>query len=114
MIEEPPAPAEDVWASRPAEPDADRWLPNQIAALAVVATAGLMVSLTGSLLIPVLPQIARSLGSSTTSTEWLLTSTLLVAAVAVPIAGRLGDMYGKRLMLMVCAASSPPARSSAP
>ena len=103
MIEEPPAPAEDVWASRPAEPDADRWLPSQIAALAVVATAGLMVSLTGSLLIPVLPQIARSLGSSTTSTEWLLTSTLLVAAVAVPIAGRLGDMYGKRLMLMVCA-----------
>ena len=62
-----------------------------------------MVSLTGSLLIPVLPQIAQSLGSSTTSTEWLLTSTLLVAAVAVPIAGRLGDMYGKRLMLMVCA-----------
>jgi MFS family permease len=103
MIEEPPAPAEDVRTSRPAEADADRWLPSQIAALAVVATAGLMVSLTGSLLIPVLPQIAQSLGSSTTSTEWLLTSTLLVAAVAVPIAGRLGDMYGKRLMLMVCA-----------
>jgi MFS family permease len=105
MIEEPSAqtPVEDVWPGRPADPDAGSWPPSQIAALAVVAVAGLMVSLTGSLLIPVLPQIGRDLGSSTTSTEWLLTATLLTAAVAVPIAGRLGDMYGKRLMLMVCA-----------
>jgi MFS family permease len=105
MIEEPPAtaPAEEAWTGGPAEPDTGGWLPSQIAALAVVAIAGLIVSLTGSLLIPVLPQIARDLGSSTTSTEWLLTSTLLTAAVAVPIAGRLGDLFGKRLMLMVCA-----------
>ena len=33
----------------------------------------------------------------------LLTSTLLAAAVAVPIMGRLGDLYGKRLMLIMCA-----------
>jgi MFS family permease len=79
------------------------WEPSQIAALAVVSLAGLMASLTQSLLIPVLPRIAEDVHSSTTSTEWLLTSTLLAAAVAVPIAGRLGDLYGKRLMLMVSA-----------
>jgi MFS family permease len=79
------------------------WEPSQIAALAVVSVAGLMASLTQSMLIPVLPQIAEDVHSSTTSTEWLLTSTLLAAAVAVPIAGRLGDLYGKRLMLMVSA-----------
>ena len=93
----------DVSAGRPAEPDADGWLPSQIAAVAVVATGGLMVSLNQSLLIPVLPRITQDIGSSTASTEWLLTSTLLTAGVAVPIMGRLGDMYGKRLMLMVCA-----------
>ena len=105
MTEEPSAgsPGQDVWAGPPAESDAGGWLPSQIIALAVVATAGLMVSLTFSVLIPVLPLVAKDIGSSTTSTEWLLTSTLLAAAVAVPIAGRLGDMYGKRLMLMVCA-----------
>jgi MFS family permease len=105
MTEEPSArtPGEDVWAGPPAGADAGGWLPSQVAALAIVAMAGLMVSLTMSVLIPVLPQIARDIGSSTTSTEWLLTSTLLAAAVAVPIVGRLGDMYGKRLMLMVCA-----------
>ena len=93
----------DVSAGRSAEPDADGWLPSEVAAVAVVALGGLMVSLNQSLLIPVLPRITQDIGSSTASTEWLLTSTLLTAGVAVPIVGRLGDLYGKRLMLMVCA-----------
>ena len=80
----------DVSAGRPAEPDADGWLASQIAAVAVVATGGLMVSLNQSLLIPVLPRITQDIGSSTASTEWLLTATLLTAGVAVPIMGRLG------------------------
>jgi len=105
MIDEPPAraPGTDVWADQPAGADADHWLPSQIIALVVVATAGLMVSITLSMLVPVLPLIAADIHSSTTSTEWLLTSSLLTAAVAVPIMGRLGDLYGKRLMLIACA-----------
>jgi MFS family permease len=105
MIDEPPAraPGEDVRADQPVGTDADHWLPSQLVSLAIIATAGLMVSVTLSMLVPVLPLIARDIGSSTTSTEWLLTSSLLAAAVAVPIAGRLGDLYGKRLMLIACA-----------
>jgi MFS family permease len=79
----------------------DSWHPQQVAALAVVAVCGVLVSLTQSILIPVLGAIQRDLQSSTTGTEWLLTSTLLVAAVSVPVLGRLGDLYGKRRMLMV-------------
>jgi len=81
--------------------DDDHWHPQQVAALAVVAVCGVLVSLTQSILIPVLGAIQRDLGSSTTGTEWLLTSTLLVAAVSVPVLGRLGDLYGKRRMLLV-------------
>jgi MFS family permease len=81
------------------------WHPQQIAALAVVAVCGVLVSLTQSILIPVLGAIQQDLGSSTTGTEWLLTSTLLVAAVAVPVFGRLGDLYGKRRMLLVATAA---------
>jgi MFS family permease len=105
MIDEMPAgpPGEGSPARRTAGPDAGGWQPAQIAAVAVVCLAGLMVSLTMSVLIPVLPQVAADLHSSTTSTEWLLTSTLLAAGVAVPIVGRLGDLYGKRLLLMMCA-----------
>src|ERR1700722_722678 len=105
MIEETSAgsPGEGTLSGRAAEPDTGGWLPSQVAAVAVVCIAGLMVSLPMSVLIPVLPQVAEDLHSSTTSTEWLLTSTLLAAAVAVPIVGRLGDLHGKRLMLMMCA-----------
>ena len=34
----------------------------------------------------------------------MVTATLLTAAVAVPIVGRLADMFGKRRMLLVCVA----------
>ena len=81
--------------------DDDHWHPQQVTALAVVAVCGVLVALTQSILIPVLGAIQTDLGSSTTGTEWLLTSTLLVAAVAVPVFGRLGDLHGKRRMLLV-------------
>ncbi|WP_345631007.1 MFS transporter [Rugosimonospora acidiphila] len=69
--------------------------------LGVVGLGALMVSLSQSLLVPVLPILPQRLNTSSGNVEWLLTSTLLVGAVAVPVFGRLGDMFGKRLMLMV-------------
>ncbi|MBB4660662.1 MFS transporter [Conexibacter arvalis] len=81
-------------------PDTDGWSPQQIAALATVAICGVLVALTQTLLVPVLGQIQADLGSTTSGTQWLLTATLLSAAVAVPVFGRLGDLYGKRLMLL--------------
>ncbi|WP_182066516.1 MFS transporter [Curtobacterium sp. ME12] len=69
--------------------------------LAAVGLGALVVSLAQSLLIPVLPALPQQLHSTTETVQWLLTSTLLVSAVAVPLMGRLGDMWGKRLMLLV-------------
>lgn len=83
----------------------DGWTPRQRAAVAITAICGVLVALTQTLLVPVLPEIQADLGSTTTGTQWLLTSTLLVAAIAVPVFGRLGDLYGKRLMLMVSIAA---------
>lgn len=71
----------------------------------VVATAGLLVSLSQSLLVPILPILPGRLHESAANVEWLLTSTLLVGAVAVPLFGRLGDMFGKRRLLLVAVAS---------
>jgi MFS family permease len=34
-------------------------------------------------------------------TTWVITATLLASAVATPVVGRLGDMYGKRAMLLL-------------
>src|SRR3954454_14546134 len=69
--------------------------------LLVVGLGALVVSMAQSMLIPVLSILPADLDTSATNVSWLLTSTLLVAAVSVPIMGRLGDMFGKRLMLLV-------------
>ncbi len=92
-------------AAATASPPSAGWEPQQIAALAVIAICGVIVALTQTLLVPVLGAIQADLGSTTAGTQWLLTSTLLAAAVAVPVFGRLGDLYGKRLMLIVAAGS---------
>jgi len=73
--------------------------------LLIVGLGALVVSLTQSLLVPVLSVLPGDLHTSAANVEWLLTSTLLVGAVAVPFFGRLGDMFGKRLMLLVTLAA---------
>nr|WP_245848527.1 MFS transporter [Lentzea kentuckyensis] len=62
---------------------------------------GIVVSLMQTLVIPLLPRFPQLLGSSPADTAWVVTSTLLASAVATPVVGRLGDMYGKRRMLLV-------------
>lgn len=69
--------------------------------IAAIGLGALMASLAQTLIIPVLPVLSVDLHASTTQALWLLTSTLLVAAVAVPVVGRLADMFGRRLMLLV-------------
>jgi MFS family permease len=72
--------------------------PNVI--VAVLAFAGIVVSLMQTLVIPIVPELPKYLNASASDTAWAVTATLLAAAVATPIAGRLGDMYGKRRMLL--------------
>ncbi|ONH34060.1 MULTISPECIES: MFS transporter [Protofrankia] len=73
--------------------------------LLVVGLGALMVSMSQGILVPVLPILPAELGTTASNVEWLLTSTLLVAAVAVPLFGRLGDMFGKRRMLLIALAA---------
>lgn len=47
-----------------------------------------------------LPQIARDLGS-TAMLAWVVAGYLVASTVATPIYGKLGDLYGKRLLLTV-------------
>ncbi|MBK6016487.1 MFS transporter [Streptomyces sp. MBT53] len=69
--------------------------------VAVLAFAGIVVSLMQTLVIPIVPELPRLLDASASNTAWAVTATLLAAAVATPVIGRLGDMYGKRRMLLV-------------
>jgi MFS family permease len=50
---------------------------------------------------PIVPELPRYLDASASDAAWAVTATLLAAAVATPVAGRLGDMFGKRRLLLV-------------
>ena len=53
------------------------------------------------MIVPALPEIQRTFGGDPADATWLLTAFLLTAAVATPLLGRLGDMYGKEHWLLV-------------
>jgi MFS family permease len=73
---------------------------HERAVLAVLAAAALTFSLMQSLVIPALPAIQRSLHASADATGWAVTAFLLSASVATPLAGRFGDILGKRRVLV--------------
>jgi MFS family permease len=81
---------------RALEPRASR--PNLT--LGALALAGLAFALLQSLVSPALT-IQHEVGASESAVTWVLTSYRLSAAVATPILGRLGDVYGKRGVLIV-------------
>jgi EmrB/QacA subfamily drug resistance transporter len=68
---------------------------------AILALAGLSFSLLQSLVLPALRPIQLDLHTTPTAAAWILTAYLLSASVATPIAGRLGDMFGKKRTLVV-------------
>ncbi|MCX4763583.1 MFS transporter [Streptomyces sp. NBC_01275] len=74
--------------------------PRSNAVVAVLALAGIVVSLMQTLVIPIVPELPKLLNAPASDTAWAVTATLLAAAVATPVAGRLGDMIGKRRMLL--------------
>lgn len=84
----------------PAAP-ARKAAPRPSVVIAVLASCGLAVSLMQTLVIPLLPLFPALLGTSPANVAWLVTATLVAGAVCAPVLGRLGDMYGRRRMLLV-------------
>lgn len=70
--------------------------------VAVLALCGTAVALQQTMVVPLLPEFPVILGVSPDDASWLVTATLLSSAVATPVISRLADMFGKRLMMLVC------------
>lgn len=68
--------------------------------VAVLAFAGIAAAITQTMITPLIPQLPSIFATSPSNTAWIITATLLAGAVVVPIAGRLGDLFGKRRMIM--------------
>ena len=67
----------------------------------ILCLAGTVVALQQTLMVPLLPDFPKILHTSPDDVSWLVTATLLTAAVATPIVSKLADMYGKRRMMIV-------------
>ncbi|WP_091486605.1 MFS transporter [Microbacterium pygmaeum] len=76
-------------------------MPRQGVIVAVLAFTGLVSSFMFTLMVPIQSKLPELLNASRDDTAWVVTSTLLAAAVITPISGRLGDMYGKRRIVLV-------------
>ena len=72
------------------------------AVIVVLTLSGVVVALQQTLVVPLLQEFSGILGVSRDDVSWLVTAALLTAAVATPIMSRLADMFGKRLMMLVC------------
>jgi MFS family permease len=68
--------------------------------LVVVALAALDFGLESSMIVPAIPDLAVHYDASLIAVGWLATGFLLASIVAVPLLSRLGDLYGKRRLLL--------------
>ena len=75
--------------------------PPHRAIVVVLLAMGLCASFLFTLVVPIQSRLPELLSASREDTAWVITATLLASAVVTPISGRLGDMYGKRRIILI-------------
>ncbi|WP_353940942.1 MFS transporter [Streptomyces sp. HUAS MG91] len=73
------------------------------AVVATLALAGTVAAIMQTLVTPLIAELPQILDTSSSNAAWVVTVTLLVSGVCVPVSGRLGDLLGKRRMMLICA-----------
>lgn len=66
----------------------------------VLGFSSLCVALMQALVIPIQSDLPRLLHTTASNTSWVITATLLGGAVAMPVAGRLADLFGHKPVLV--------------
>ena len=86
-------------ASRTPKPSIDR--PSRWLALFVLCAGLLMIILDGTVVTVALPSIQRDLGFSATQLSWVVGAYLIPFGGLLLLAGRLGDLTGRRRIFIV-------------
>ena len=68
--------------------------------LITVGLGGMLIPLNSTMVAVALPNITSQLDASVAQSGWLVTAYLIVMAAFQPIAGKLGDRYGRRVFLL--------------
>lgn len=75
---------------------------KSFALLALIILLVEVIPLAYNFVTPALPEIAKHFG--TANVGWVITIVTLVLAASTPLVGKLGDIYGKKRMMLVSAA----------
>jgi EmrB/QacA subfamily drug resistance transporter len=68
--------------------------------VSLLSFAALTYALAQTMIIAAFDELKGTFAASTSSVAWTLSAFLVISAVATPVLGRLGDMFGKRRMLV--------------
>src|SRR5213079_1224947 len=83
-------------ATREAESDRSRWI-----ALVVLCVGMLMIILDQTIVNVALPSIQSDLGFTQSSLAWVVNAYLIAFGGLLLLAGRLGDLIGRRRIFMI-------------
>ncbi|WP_242424827.1 MFS transporter, partial [Frankia sp. EI5c] len=84
----------------------DRDAPTgSLAVLAVLATAAAAFSIAQTAVVPGVGVLTEALHTSPANVAWVFSAYLVAAAILTPVLGRLGDMFGRRRLLVVSLAA---------
>ncbi len=75
-------------------------MPRIPAFVLAIALGNLLVPLNSTMIVVALPLIGSDLGADHVTLAWLVTSYLIAMASLQPIAGRLGDRFGRRRFML--------------
>ena len=78
--------------------------------LGALLLSALAYALLQTMVAPAIPHVAEEYDTTTSSATWVLTGFLLASSVATPLAGKLGDLFGKArvlttILVLFCAGS---------
>ncbi|MDR1426693.1 MAG: MFS transporter [Bifidobacteriaceae bacterium] len=76
--------------------------PRPARTVAVLAAAATIGAVMQTVIVPLLADLPTILETSPDTASWAVSITLLVTAVTTPLAGRLGDLYGKKRLALIC------------
>jgi len=72
--------------------------------LTALVLAMLAFTVVQTSVVPILPTLAGAYHLTTATVAWVMTANLLAAAVLTPLLGRMGDLYGRKWVLVLSVA----------
>jgi MFS family permease len=68
--------------------------------VAALASSAMLASFLQTIMTPLVPELPRTFHTDASSVSWVLTAALLAGCVTAPVSGRLGDLFGRKRILL--------------